>query len=74
MVVESVVRVQLQTLLLMSLMREIIRIHLKLITWNLSMIIETLKVAWLKSPRMSRTGLGNLGMTIELMSMQMVKQ
>ena len=74
MVVASVVKDQLPTSLLTLHMLVMIRIHLKPITWNLNMMQEILKVAWLKSPRMSRTGLGSPGMTIELTPMQMVRK
>ena len=44
---ESVAKgIQLQTSLHTLLMPQMIRIHLKLSTWNLSMTTETLKVAW----------------------------
>tara|TARA_R100000329_G_scaffold32625_1_gene30317 strand:+ start:518 stop:673 length:156 start_codon:yes stop_codon:yes gene_type:complete len=43
-----------------------IRILLKLFTWNLNTTIEILRGDWWKFKRMSKTGLGKSGMTIEL--------
>ena len=66
MVVESVVKVRLQTSPHTLLTPVMIRILLKLFTWNLNTTIEILRGDWWKFKRMSKTGLGKSGMTIEL--------